>query len=389
MKDAAKNLYRWIDERVGLGSLVAFMGKKYVPVHRGSVWYYFGGVTLFLFIIQVVTGILLLLYYKGSEQLAFESIQFIMSKVQFGWLIRSIHSWAANLFILSAFVHMFSVYFERSYRKPREITWLTGVLMLFLGFGFGFSGYLLPWNELAFFATKVGTDIVGVVPLIGEPLMLLLRGGEEVTGATLSRFFGFHVAVFPGLFTVLLGIHLLLVQRQGMSEPPGAEFSSETRTMPFFPNFMLRDVLLWLLVLNLLAILAVFFPWELGVKADPFAPAPAGIKPEWYFLFMFQTLKYIPARLWIIDGEIAGILLFGIAGLLWLLVPFLDRKSDTGKRNRLLTYAGIAVIIYVLILTILGCVRRIAAALSGLSRVRPVPRMSRGPGRPTVDRVQA
>lgn len=354
MKTGWQKLYGWIDERVELGGLVTFMGKKYVPVHRGSVWYYFGGVTLFLFIIQVVTGILLLLYYKGSEQLAFESIQFIMSKVQFGWLIRSIHSWAANLFILSAFIHMFSVYFERAYRKPREITWLTGMLMLFLGFGFGFSGYLLPWNELALFATKVGTDIAGVVPVIGKPIMLFLRGGEEVTGATLSRFFGFHVAVFPGLFTVLLGVHLLLVQRQGMSDPVDAEAAQGRATMPFFPNFMLRDILLWLLVLNLLAILAVFFPWELGQKADPFASAPAGIKPEWYFLFMFQSLKYIPAKLWLMDGEVFGVLLFGVAGLLWLVVPFFDTRSEGGKRNRLLTYIGIAVIVYMLILTILG-----------------------------------
>ena len=155
MNRILQKIYKWIDKRVQLETLVEFMGKKYVPVHRKSVWYYFGGVSLFLFIIQVVTGILLLLYYKGSEQLAFESVQFIMSKVQFGWLIRSIHSWAANLFILSAFIHMFSVFFERSYREPREITWVTGMLMLFLALGFGFSGYLLPWNELAFFAASV------------------------------------------------------------------------------------------------------------------------------------------------------------------------------------------------------------------------------------------
>jgi cytochrome b6 len=299
-----QRLYTWVDARVHLSDLVDFMGKKYVPMHRGSVWYYFGGVSLFLFVVQVISGILLLLYYKGSEDLAFESIHYLMSKVPFGWLVRSIHSWAANLFILAAIIHMFSVFFERAYRPPREITWVTGVLMLFLGMGFGFSGYLLPWNELAFFATKVGTDIVGVIPLVGKPLMVFLRGGEDVTGATLSRFFGFHVAVFPGLFTVLLGIHLLLVQRQGMSEPMEMENvpASEKTTMPFFPNFLLRDLLLWLLVLNLLAILAVFFPWELGTKADAFASAPAGIRPEWYFLFMFQTLKYIPAQVGFIDG---------------------------------------------------------------------------------------
>jgi len=355
MKNKLLALYRWIDERVELRDLIEFMGKKYVPVHEHSVWYYFGGVSLFLFIIQVVTGILLLFYYKGSEELAFESIQFIMSKVEFGWLIRSIHSWAANLFILAAIIHMFSVYFTKAYRKPREITWLTGMAMLFLGMGFGFSGYLLPWNELAFFATKVGTDIAGVVPLIGKPIMILLRGGEDVTGATLSRMFGFHVAIFPGLFVVFLGIHLLLVQRQGMSEPIGFENSpANQKTMPFFPNFLLRDLLLWLLVLNVIAILAVLFPWELGVKADPFASAPSGIKPEWYFMFMFQSLKYIPAQVFFVDGEVLGILLFGLAGLIWTLVPFWDRKSAAGQQNRLVNYVGLFVVLYMILFTIIG-----------------------------------
>jgi quinol-cytochrome oxidoreductase complex cytochrome b subunit len=351
-----QQFYLWVDERLHLNTLIEYMGKKYVPVHRNSIWYYFGGVSLFLFIIQVLTGILLLLYYKGSEQLAFESIQFIMSKVQFGWLIRSIHSWAANLFILSAFIHMFSVWFEKSYRKPREMTWLTGMLMLFLGMGFGFSGYLLPWNELAFFATKVGTDIAGVLPVVGKPIMVFLRGGEDVTGATLSRFFGFHVAVLPGIFTVLLGVHLLFVQRQGMSEPLELENTpaEEKKTMPFFPNFLLRDMLFWLLVLNLLAILAVFFPWELGKKADPFAPAPAGIRPEWYFMFMFQTLKVIPSKLLFLDGEVFGIMMFGLAGLLWMLVPFWDRKSARGEKNRLINYFGLFVVMYIVILTALG-----------------------------------
>jgi cytochrome b6 len=354
MKPILKRVYTWVDERVELKGLVDYMGKKYVPVHPHSVWYYFGGVSLFLFIIQVVTGILLLLYYKSGEELAFESINFIMSKVQFGWLIRSVHSWTANLFILSAMIHMFSVYFEKAYRKPREITWVTGMLMFFLLLGFGFSGYLLPWNELAFFATKVGTDIAGVVPVIGKPLMIFLRGGNEVTGATLSRFFGFHVAVLPGLFTVFLGIHLLLVQRQGMSEPLHIKEESERKSMPFFPNFILRDLTLWLLVLNLLAILAVFFPWELGKKADPFASAPAGIKPEWYFLYMFQTLKYIPGKLWFLDGEVLGIALFGIAGFLWTIVPVWDQKSSRGEQNRLVNYLGLFAVMYIILFTIIG-----------------------------------
>ncbi len=356
MKNYFKCLYNWIDERVQLEDLVKFMGKKYVPVHRHSIWYYFGGVSLFFFIIQVTTGILLLFYYKGSSDLAFESVQFIMSKVQFGWLVRSIHAWAANLFILSAFVHMFSVYFEKAYRKPREMTWITGMLMFFMCLGFGFSGYLLPWNTLSFFATKVGTDIAGNVPIIGGPLKVFIRGGDDVTGATLSRLFGFHVALFPGIFTILLGIHLILIQRQGISEP--VHFSekpaSEKKTMPFFPNFLLRDLLLWLIVLNVLAILAVFLPADLGIKANPFASAPAGIKPEWYFLFMFQSLKYFPSHILFADGETVGILLFGAAGVLWLLIPFWDRKSSRGEQNRFVNYLGLFAVIFIIILTFLG-----------------------------------
>lgn len=356
MKNAGGKMYRWLDDRLHLNDLVTFMSKKTVPMHRGSLWYYFGGVTLFLFIVQVFTGILLLLYYKGSEELAFESIQFLMSKVSFGWLIRSVHSWSANLFVLSAMIHMFSVFFERAYRYPREMTWLTGMLMFFLALGFGFSGYLLPWNELAFFATKVGTEIVGVVPVIGKPLMILFRGGPEVSGATLSRFFGFHVAVLPGIFTVLLTVHLLLVQRQGMSTPERekAAAAGGRAPLPFFPNFLLRDLLLWLIVLNLLAILAVFFPWELGRKADAFASAPAGIRPEWYFLYMFQTLKFFPAQVWIVDGEVLGVLLFGIAGVLWTLVPFWDRKSARGERSNLIPILGIVVVLYIVVFTVIG-----------------------------------
>lgn len=351
-----QRVYRWLEDRYRVEEIFQLLEKKYVPIHRHSIWYYFGGVTLFLFLIQVITGILLLLYYKGSEELAFESIQFIMSKVSFGWLIRSIHSWSANLMILAAFVHMFSVYFTRAYRVPRELTWVSGMLLFFLALGFGFSGYLLPWNELAFFATKVGTDIVGDIPVIGRPILEFLRGGEDVTGATLTRFFGFHAAILPGVFTVILVLHLFFVQDQGMSEPleaTGGE-GAHLKRMPFFPNFLLRDLLFWLIVLNLLAILSVFFPWELGKKADLFAPAPAGIKPEWYFLFMFQTLKLLPAKILILDGELIGILAFGVAGLLWTLVPFWDTSSKKGQKGRFVTYLGIFAVLYIIVLTVLG-----------------------------------
>jgi len=349
-------LYGWFNERFGIDAAVAFGKKKVVPVHRESVWYYFGGVTLFLFIIQVFTGILLLLYYRPGADSSFESLQFILTQVQFGWLIRSVHSWSANLMVLAAFIHMFSNFFTQSYRGPRELTWVTGMILFLLSLGFGFSGYLLPWNELAFFATKVGTDIVGAVPIVGKPLLIFLRGGEDVTGATLSRFFGFHVAVLPMIFTLLLGLHVLFVQVQGMSEPIAhqALTADKKRTMPFFPNFVLRDAMLWLVALNILAILSVFFPWDLGEKADLFAPAPAGIRPEWYFVFMFQTLKFIPGHVLFMEGELLGILGFGVAGLLWIMVPFLDRRGQGNQRNPLFQLLGWIIVLFIVVMTIVG-----------------------------------
>ena len=158
----------WVDERLDLSDVRHFIAEKGVPVHAQKIWYYLGGMTLFLFAVQVASGILLLLYYRPSADEAYESVQFIVTQVEFGWLIRNVHSWSANLLILAAFAHLFSVFFLKAYRKPRELTWVTGVLLLFLMLGFGFSGYLLPWNELAFFATKVGTGIAGAVPVIGR-----------------------------------------------------------------------------------------------------------------------------------------------------------------------------------------------------------------------------
>src|SRR5689334_17236865 len=254
----AEAIRSWLDQRVGLNTAIELAEHKEVPLHRHSIWYYFGGMTLFLFCVQVATGIMLLLYYRPSAENAFESVQFIITEVQFGWLIRSVHSWSANLLILALFIHMFSVYFLSAYRSPREVTWLTGVVLLFLSIGFGFSGYLLPWNELAFFATKVGTEIAGVVPGVGHFVLRFLRGGDDVTGATLTRFFGFHVAVLPAITTVVLGVHVWLVQKQGMSLPPG-EDDSQVKTMKFVPNFLLRDAMGWLLALGLLAALYVLF----------------------------------------------------------------------------------------------------------------------------------
>lgn len=346
----------WTRERLPLDAVVDLVRHKTVPVHRHSFAYYLGGMTLFLFGMQVGTGALLLLYYRPSASEAYESVQFIMTRVPFGWLIRSIHSWSANLMVAAAVAHLFSVLFLHSYRRPRELTWVSGMLLLALTLGFGFTGYLLPWNELAYFATRVGTDIMAVVPVAGDFLVRFIRGGPDVTGATLTRLFGMHVAILPMIATVLIGVHIWLVQAHGMSVPPRVEHEaaragSKVPAWPFVPHFVMREAFGWTLALALLAALSAFYPWELGVKADPFAPAPAGIRPEWYFLWMFQALKYVPAHVLGIEGEVVALGGIGLFGAVAFLVPF---WATSERSRRLARWGGVAALVLIAVLTALA-----------------------------------
>jgi cytochrome b6 len=333
----------FLADRLGLEDLQKLADKKRVPIHSTSLFYFLGGMALFLFGIQVVTGVLLSLYYKPSPDQAFESVRAIMTEVEYGWLIRSVHSWSANLLIGVLALHLLTTYAMRAYRSPREFTWLTGVVLLAIFMAFGFSGYLLPWNQLAFFATKVGTAIVGSVPMVGKHLLLLARSGENVTGDTLARFYSLHVVILPLATFAVLGVHLYLVQKHGMSIPQGVveRFGSEDKvpSMPFFPHFLLRDMVGWYVALGLLAALAALFPWELSDKATPLGAPPPGIQPEWYFLFMFETLKQLPGQIfgleWL-EGEVVGVLFFGVCWLVVLVVPFLDPRAVQGHPRRLL-----------------------------------------------------
>jgi quinol-cytochrome oxidoreductase complex cytochrome b subunit len=360
--ETKKHIAGWFEERLRLRTLLEFASHKSVPVHSATPWYYFGGITLFLFVIQVLTGVLLLLYYRPTPSDAFESVQFIMTRVQFGWLVRSVHSWSANLMILTAFIHMFSVVFLRAYRRPRELTWISGIALLGLALAFGFSGYLLPWNTISYFATKVGTDMAASVPMIGPHLARFLRGGEDVGGATLTRFFGFHVAVLPGVATLFLLIHLALVQTFGISSPPWVEKDYQEKGKPipqmsFFPNFFLRELMAWYAALGVLGSLAALFPWELGEKADPFASAPAGIRPEWYFLAPFYTLKLIPSHVGFMEGELLGLLGFALLAIFWICLPFWGTDRHGMDRTRLVTGAGVLLLSYLITFSLLGYLR--------------------------------
>jgi cytochrome b6 len=261
--------------------------------------------------------------------------------------------------ILSAFIHMFSVVLLHAYRRPREMVWFSGVALLALALAFGFSGYLLPWNTISFFATKVGTDIPATIPWIGPALTRYLRGGTSVGGATLTRFFGFHVALLPGLTTLLLLVHLGLIQRFGISTPLWVERKAHTREgepreIPFVPDFLLRELIAWYGALAVLGSLAALFPWPLGVKANPFAPAPAGIRPEWYFLAPFYTLKLIPAHVIGLEGELVGLAGFGLLALAWTFLPLWAVGRDGSIRRKLVAGAGIVLLAYLSTFSVFG-----------------------------------
>lgn len=347
----SERLASWLESRAPLSGVVEFLRHKEVPWHKGTFFYLFGGVALLLFCVQVMTGILLMFYYVPAPEGAYESVLLISAKVPFGWLIRSIHSWSANLMILALFIHMFSVYFMRAYRPPRELVWVTGFVLLVLSMTFGFSGYLLPWTKLSYFATKIGTDVTKVIPVVGEGMRNFLLGASEISGPTLTRFFALHVAILPPIFTIFLGLHLLLIQLLGMSQPLGQQ---KVRGIPFIPNFVLREGIVWVVVLGLLAVLSVYLPWEVGEKADPLASAPAGIRPEWFFTFMSQSLKYIPAKVMGMEGEALGVYAIGAGGLIFFLVPFWDRWSREGRRHWLVTAYGVAVIVFLATMTSLA-----------------------------------
>lgn len=354
-KSLANSLYGWADERLGLSDMVAFARHKTVPMHKHSFWYYWGGISLFLFLVQCFTGVLLLVYYRPGAE-AFESVRQITFVMHFGWLIRSAHSWSANLMLFAIFVHMFSVYFMKAYRTPRELGWLSGMALLGLATVFGFSGYLLPMDELSFFATKVGLQIPAAVPWIGPAIATMLRGGPEVSEFTVQRFFALHVVVLPALFLPLLGFHLWLVQRHGNAIPPSeeAKHPSDRKTMPFLPAFLRKDLAMWIITLNILALLASVFPWSLGKAYDPLSPAPLGIHPEWYFMSPFEMLKLLGNILPGEAGEIAGLLLFSLGIVLWLLIPFYDARHEAGRRARAAHYFGLTAVILLIATTAIG-----------------------------------
>ncbi len=216
-----RKVYAWLDERLGLNDVYKAVFDR--PEPKGGWWNTLGSASLFLFVVQGVTGILLTSYYTPSPDHAYDSITYIMNEVAFGWLIRGIHHWGATLMVVVVFIHMLRVFVTASFKYPRELTWLIGVGLFLLTLGMGFTGYLLPWDQKSFWATTVGTQIAGTVPIIGAIVLKSLRGGTDLSALTLERFFSAHIWMLPAGLAGLIGVHLYLIIKHGESHWPSKQ----------------------------------------------------------------------------------------------------------------------------------------------------------------------
>jgi quinol-cytochrome oxidoreductase complex cytochrome b subunit len=355
-------LARWFHERYPMPEIKAAFAKqahKLLPPHVG--WLHtFGGMLIYLTVHQVVTGILLMVYYRPTAEAAWESVRFITTQASFGWLIRGLHAWGANLMIVVLLLHMLRVFWMGAFKKPRELTWVGGVLLFFLVLCFGFTGYLLPWDQVAYWATTVGTEVAASIPAIGSHLAYLLRGGEAVDGETLARFYVFHVVVLPWALAGLVILHIVLIRMQGLAplDPVGqGEHPTEATGVPFSPHHVSRELVVFPLFFGLMLAIVVLFPPELGEKSDPFT-TPEGIKPEWYFLPTYQVLKYFP--------KLVGLALSIVPPILLLIWPFLDRGPLRRAAQRKLSVAiGLFAFLFFLVFGLLGFVSESEMSLFG------------------------
>ena len=367
MKKIGGLLWAWFNERLNLAPLVAGLEanlRKPVPAHVN--WLFtLGSAIAALIGLQIITGILLLIYYRPGADTAYQSIVRIMDEVPLGGFMRSLHVWGADLIVIFLILHMVRVFVYAGYKKPRELTWIIGVLLFTVILIFGFTGYLLPWDQLAYWGTVVATEAPASIPVVGPITREFMLGGSEVGDPTLGRFFALHVVVLPLVLLKLMALHLFLIRYQGISslrrtdepDPTPNEIRAEGGE-PFFPHHVLRDLTTTYLVLGLLVSLAILYPAHLGDPADPLT-TPLGIKPEWYFLPAYQLLKYVP--------EVVGVQIPPLCiGVLVLLPLLLDRSPERHPKRRLRAIGvGAVVLGLIVLLGLLGHVSETRQTIFG------------------------
>jgi ubiquinol-cytochrome c reductase cytochrome b subunit len=338
---AGKRFWAWLNKRLPVDQFLASQVTEYYAPKNFNIWYYFGSLALVVLVLQLVTGIFLTMFYKPGEATAFDSVQFIMREVDWGWLIRYLHSSGASFFFIVVYLHMFRAFLYGSYKPPRELLWLLGMLVYLALMAEAFMGYVLPWGNMSFWGAQVIINLFGTIPGIGPDLVLWIRGDYGIADATLDRFFSLHVAAIPLALLLLVALHLVALHEVGSNNPDGVEIKDKVGAdgrpldgIPFHPYYTVKDFVGIGVFLVLLAIVVFFVPTFGGLflEGPNFEPAnpvstPADITPVWYFTPYYAMLRAVP------DQRLGALLLL-LAVIAFLFLPWLDRSPVKSMRYR-------------------------------------------------------
>ncbi len=341
-----QNLLNWIDARFPLTSSYKAHLSEYFAPKNFNFWYYFGSLALLVLVLQIVTGIFLTMHYKPDAAFAFASVEYIMRDVPLGWLIRYMHSTGASMFFVVVYLHMMRGLLYGSYRKPRELIWIFGMLIFLMLMAEAFMGYLLPWGQMSYWGAQVIINLFSAIPFIGEDVSTLIRGDFVVGDATLNRFFAFHVSALPMVLIGLVVAHLVALHEVGSNNPDGVEIKKHKDPVthrpldgiPFHPYYTVKDILGVVVFLIVFSAILFFAP-EMGgyfLEANNFVPAdpmttPEHIAPVWYFTPYYAILRAVPP---IFGSQFPGVVAMGVSVVIFFLLPWLDRSPVKSIRYR-------------------------------------------------------
>ena len=343
---ALQKMMGWVDDRFPLTSTYKAHLSEYYAPKNFNFWYFFGSLALLLLVLQIVTGIFLTMNYKPDAELAFASVEYIMRDVEWGWLIRYMHSTGASMFFVVVYLHMFRGLMYGSYRKPRELIWIFGVLIYLVLMAEAFAGYLLPWGQMSYWGAQVIVNLFAAVPFIGEDLSILIRGDYVISDATLNRFFAFHVIALPLVLLALVVAHLVALHEVGSNNPDGVEIKKlkdpvthlPLDGIPFHPYYTVKDIVGVIVFLMVFSAILFFAP-EMGgyfLEAANFVPAdslktPEHIAPLWYFTPFYAILRAVPP---LFGSQFPGVVAMGMSIVLMFFLPWLDRSKVKSIRYR-------------------------------------------------------
>jgi ubiquinol-cytochrome c reductase cytochrome b subunit len=358
------SLMNWVDDRFPATKLWKEHLSEYYAPKNFNFWYFFGSLALLVLVIQIVTGIFLTMHYKPDAELAFASVEYIMRDVEWGWLIRYLHSTGASAFFVVVYLHMFRGLIYGSYKQPRELVWIFGMLIYLVLMAEAFMGYLLPWGQMSYWGAQVIISLFGAVPFIGEELALWIRGDFVVADATLNRFFAFHVIAVPLVLLGLVVAHIIALHEVGSNNPDGVEIKKNKDAngipldgIPFHPYYTVKDIV-GVIVFLIVFFLVLFYIPEFGglflehanfVPADPLK-TPEHIAPVWYFTPYYTILRAVPS---IQGSAFPGVVAMGLSIVLLFLLPWLDRSPVKSIRYRGVMFKT-ALVIFIISFLFLG-----------------------------------